>query len=333
MKTIGITTLQDRDNYGAVLQTYALQETIRSFGADVYEVHMSNAEEEMPPQGKAAPIIRMLHMHGDRRHKLFEDFRNQNLCIRNLDENLIKKTDMFITGSDQVWNPAVTGGDFRFFLPFAPSEKRASYAASFGERPEENTIGTIRQALSEMQYLSVREESGVALIKELTGRPALRCVDPVLLLPQERWHDLAAEQDAGKRYCLLIMVQNDAELVEYAKGKAAEKGCELVAITASWYPPLGFDAWASCGVPSWLALVRDAELVITSSYHGLLFSMIFDRCYEVAGLGGALQARNTRVHEMLRILGQESQGKGWKNEGLLQEERSRSLEYLESLIK
>ena len=61
--------------------------------------------------------------------------------------------------------------------------------------------------------------------------------------------------------------------------------------------------------------------------------MIFDRCYEVAGLAGALQARNTRVQEMLRILGQESQGKGWKNERLLQEERSRSLEYLGSLIK
>ena len=333
MKTIGITTLQDRDNYGAVLQTYALQETIRSFGADAYEVRMGNAAEEMQPDGKAAPIIRMLHMHGERRHRLFEDFRNRNLRIRDLDDDLIKATDMFIAGSDQVWNPAVTGGDFRYFLPFVPSEKRASYAASFGEHPAENTVGTIRQALSEMPHISVREQSGVALVKELTGRPAVRCVDPVLLLPQERWQDLASEQNPGKHYCLLIMVQNDAGLVEYAKGKAAEKGCELIAITASWYPPLGFDAWASCSVPSWLALVRDADLVITSSYHGLLFSMIFDRCYEVAGLGGALQARNTRVQEMLEMLGQEPQGKGWKNPGLLQEERNRSLDYLESLTK
>ena len=333
MKKTGIVTLQDSDNYGAVLQAFALQETLKELGADAYELGTEQKKETPAVEGRTLPpAIRRLREEGERRHRHFEAFREQYLHILPPDGAMIRETDLFITGSDQVWNPAVTGGDPRYFLPFASPEKRASYAASFGEDPREETLPALAEALSGLRWLSVREESGARLIGRLLNREAETCVDPVLLLPAETWSRMAGPKLSPDPYDLLIMVQNDPELAEHAKDKAARSGRRLEAVTASWYPPLGYEPWAGVCVPGWLALIRDAKSVISSSYHGLLFAMIFGRPYEAAGLGGGLEPRNARIREILAALGQDSRGAGWKTESVVQERRERSRKYLERLL-
>ena len=302
MKT-GILTFHDVSNYGALLQAYGLQQTLKKLGSESEFVAIRRKVQEVNPA--SSPFAKRMLKAKEKRDLLFDEFRNKYLTVSKCyeqGEQINDDYDVFITGSDQVWNTAIADVDARYFLPFASPEKRYSYAASFGEAAvAENNREWIAKQLSVFQGLSVREEKGKQIIQDLIGKDALVCIDPVFLLDEEEWLSLT-EEHTGDPYLLLFLLQYDEEFVKMAKEEATAKGIEIKIVTAGYMPQLGFEAWSSTSVNQWLSLIRNAVCVYSDSFHALAFSLIFKTDYCRKPLGGQLQGRNGRTEELLSLL-------------------------------
>ena len=341
----GILTLHEANSYGAVLQSYALQTALERLGAQAEFVAFTHEKAAAAPQKSAppSPLIARIRQAGEQRNAHFDAFRGQWLhCAEPIlwkdKASAAEKYDRFIAGSDQVWNPRIPEVDERYFLTFAPPAKRYSYAASFGSGDlPENFRGWCAGQLSDFQGLSVREESGKKLLADLTGRDATVCLDPTLLLDREEWSKLTGEID-GERYALLFMLKYDPQLYERAQGEAQKQGLELRVVSAEFIPKLGFDAWSGVGVEKWLSLIKGAECVFTNSFHGAVFTLIFERPLAVSRLTGELSSRNGRIEELLKNMGMEAAFESLAPalpreafEAKLAEKRTLSLNYLKEI--
>ena len=305
----GILTFHEADNYGAVLQAYALQQTLGKLGADS-EFVTSDAVPKAPEtaSGPAAIFMKKIQAEGAKRSALFEAFRNNSLrCAPRVPKAELKSCnemfDAFIAGSDQIWNFRIPGADERYFLPFADEGKRYSYAASFGaeEMPAQAKNWCAAQ-LSKFTEISVREESGRAIVQTLTGRDACVCLDPTLLLEPSEWRAMATPAQSGE-YVLLFLLRYDEELVRAAKEEAQNRGVELRTVTASFLPQFGFANWSGTGPSEWVGLFAGASCVFTNSFHGTVFSLMFERPLRVAKMSGELASRNGRIEELLARAG------------------------------
>lgn len=305
---IGILTFHEADSYGAVLQAYALQQTLLKLGADSEFVHIKtqNAPEKAPaPSGAAAIFARKIQAESEKRAALFTQFRQEHLKISDAyspSDDIDKDFDRFIAGSDQIWNFRIPGADARYFLPFAKPEKRYSYAASFGASDlPEKAVPWVSEQLLKFKGISVREESGKKIVSELIGAEADVNLDPTLLPERKDWEALT-EDYSGEPYVLLFLLKYDEELVARAKKEAEASGLSLKVVTAAFMPQMGIDSWNKTGVTDWLSAIKNAEAVFTNSFHGMVFSMIFSRRFHIHRLTGELSSRNGRLEELLSFL-------------------------------
>lgn len=341
---IGILTFHEADSYGAVLQAYALQQTLLKLGVESEFVQIrspQSAAQTPPATGAAAVFARRMQAEGKKREELFAAFRQEHMRMSPpyqptdpIDEDF----DSFIAGSDQIWNFRIPGADARYFLPFAKPEKRYSYAASFGaDALPEKAKAWAADQLSRFRNISVREESGCQIVKELTGRDAQVCLDPTLLPDREDW-DVLTQPENGEPYALLFLLKYDEVLVAKAREEAGKRGVQLRTVTAAFMPQLGMNAWNTTGVTDWLSAIRNAQCVFTNSFHGMVFSMIFGRSFHVERLTGELSSRNGRLEELLSFLqlsealetvAQPDYDRIWK---LLEHRRAASLDYLRRII-
>lgn len=343
---IGILTFHNADSYGAVLQAYALQQTLAKLGADSEFVQINVPVKEQPAAQQtpaaAALFARRIQAEGQKREALFADFRQKYMRISPAyqpTDPIDQDYDHFIAGSDQIWNFRIPGADARYFLPFAAAKKRHSYAASFGaDALPEQTKDWAGKQLSLFQNISVREASGCGIVEDLTGRQAEVCLDPTLLPDRADWEALAPKQE-GEDYVLLFLLKYDEVLVKKAQTQAEQLGIPLKVVTAAFMPQLGIPAWNSTGVTQWLTAIRNARCVFTNSFHGMVFSMIYGRSFHIQRLGGELSSRNGRLEEMLQQL-QLSEAfdglvtpdyaKVWKQ---LDEKKAASIEYLRRIVE
>ncbi len=344
---VGILTFHEADSYGAVLQAYALQQTLHNLGAEseFVNIHMpknSPQEPSAPVAGAAAIFARRMQAEGVKRAALFSKFRKEHMCVSRIYEptdEIDASYDIFIAGSDQIWNFRIPDADARYFLPFAKPEKRYSYAASFGaDALPEKAKKWVSDQLSQFSAISVREPSGCAIVKELTGLDATVCVDPTMLLDRKDWLALAKEE-SQEPYVLLFLLKYDEVLVAKAKAEAEKRGIALRTVTAAFVPQLGMSAWNGTGVTEWLSAIRGAQCVFTNSFHGMVFSMIFGRAFHIEKLTGELSNRNGRLEELIGFLSLEDAYEGiaepdydrvWT---LLEERKSASLSYLRRIIE
>jgi len=341
---VGILTFHEADSYGAVLQAYALQQTLSALGAESEFVRIQMPRAEAQPQaasGAAALFARRMQAESKKREALFSAFRQKYMRISRAyqpTDPIDSDYDCFIAGSDQIWNFRIPGADARYFLPFAQPEKRYSYAASFGADalPEKAGAWAAVQ-LSQFQGLSVREASGCSIIKELTGREARVCLDPTLLPDRAHWESLTTREDT-QPYVLLFLLKYDAALAEEAAQEARRLGLPLRTVTAAFMPQLGMAAWNTTGVTGWLSAIRGARRVFTNSFHGMVFSLIFGRSFRVGRLTGELSSRNGRLEELLEFLGlsgaleavaEPDFDRIWQR---LEPERAASMEYLRGIV-
>lgn len=344
----GILTFYKADSFGAVLQAYALQQAIGRMGVDCEFVDIQMPKRKVTVQQPAAAspaaaiFARRLQAAGEKRSALFEQFRRQYMHISRPyqpTEDIAADYDLFVAGSDQIWNLQIPDADSQYFLPFARPEQRCSYAASFGGDPiPEKAREWVAAELKKFRALSVRESSGVDRIRELTDREASVCLDPTLLLDKQDWESLLDEEPAGE-WVTLFLLKYDEDLVAIARAEAERRNLPLRIITAAFMPKLGMEAWVSTDVKQWLSAIRGAECVFTNSFHGLVFSMIFERPFRVKRLGGELASRNGRIEELLDFL-QLSDGLEqlvrpdykvvWDK---MSERRAASLAYLKGLVE
>ena len=193
---IAMLTLNVYDNYGNMLQKYALYRTLKKF-ADFVEVLWQYDTKMFYPHSLEMNPSLVGNIRDEAfkcvRENKFKEFNDANICTR-FDlpylEDIADEYDFFVVGSDQVWNP-----QFRVpgrFLDFAPPEKRIAYAASIAiPKLPENVQEIYRQKISEMPHVSLREKEGCDIVEKLTGKRPLHVFDPVFLLAADEWREIA----------------------------------------------------------------------------------------------------------------------------------------------
>ena len=194
--------------------------------------------------------------------------------------------DVYITGSDQLWNPRHCNGDPAFMLHFAPDNAiKISYAASIGTNEIPNELHPLyKELLGRYSNIAVREQSGVEIIRNLAGKEATVVIDPTLLLDYKKWDDIAATKRLfKKKYILCYFLNYSFNAFPYvddlAKEMQKQTGYEIVRVARPPHhlgdPHTHYRVGAS--PEEFLSLVRDSEMVLTTSFHGTAFAVNYGK--------------------------------------------------------
>ena len=321
-KKIGIITFQNADNYGALLQAYALKYTLGTQGHTVhvldYLCPKLKNDYALFPQFE---WTRRWLFNQTKRLLLFPlacyirsqftRFRKQYLqdtppLSPEQLSGCCAQYDFFISGSDQVFNPRITGFDRNYFLAFNQDvTKNYSYAASFGLKLEdlnakERTF--IKENLLYFNHISVREQQGAQIVQTLTDREATMHLDPTLLLNKAQWSTLAV-RPKYTNYVLLYLMYKDPQLIAFAKKLARIKGLKLLYISSSLDIKNRVLAKHLTPTPQeWLGLFLNATYVITNSFHGFAFAVNFNKTFFLGRLPERLSV-NSRLDNLIDITG------------------------------
>ena len=360
-------TLDGYFNYGNVLQSYALQEVLLHYADQVdtiwtqpdtflpdiwwkwtwkmyikYLINWKNFRTEITTGRIGREMARQAKIR---------DFSERYISYYRVSppdlSRQIKQYDYCVVGSDQVWNPHF-GNYHQFFLGFAPEEKRLSYAASIStmDIPAEEHDFFV-QGLKGMKALSVREQAGADLIEQLTGRKAEVHLDPTLLLTADEWRSVSRRPTwyHGGEYLLTYFLGRRPAQIDAI---AEELGLTVVNL-------LDEDVYEHyvMGVDEFLWAIDHASLVYTDSFHGSVFSILFQTPFVVCdrygtGKGDVSEKMGSRLDTLLGYFGFEdrrtNQSKGyridnpmqspaWERcESVLAKERARSAEYLRRIL-
>lgn len=270
-------------NWGAVLQAYALVEYLNSIGHEAKLIDYREFDNKLISTVKSIPdgIVDLLTIPASKKRiDRYNEFRKNALKLTSkcntIDElkKLNKDFDAFVTGSDQVWNVGL-GVCKDFYLEFADEQKkRISYAPSFGVTsiPEEHKKDTI-EGINNIQALSVREESGKKIIADLTGREATVVLDPVFLLTKEQWREVSKSAGQKEKYIFVYPTQITSKLKNAVKELKKKTGLKVV---SPFYIP-GCEVAKDIGPREFIDYIANAEYVVASSFHATAFSLIFNK--------------------------------------------------------
>lgn len=327
---VAIITLNGYFNYGNRLQNYALQEVLGDLGCEVETIindtkFKSTNNKSLIEKIKEKNIrenfkilylklINILYKNKlkQRRTEVFKEFSLQyinetdySITENNIPKDLLNKYDYFITGSDQVWNPYYRKGSPVEFLTFAPKEKRIAYAPSFGiSKIPTKYIDNYRLWLSEIAYLSVREETGAKIIKELTGRDATVVLDPTMLLTKEKWLSISkVPSDKPKKGYLLtyFLGKISKERIKFIKNIAKNNNLEIIHLAQIRYktPYL-------TGPSEFIEYINSAKIFCTDSFHGAVFSILLETPFIVFSRESKIPSMNSRMETLLSTFKLES---------------------------
>lgn len=179
------------------------------------------------------------------------------------------------SGSDQIWNSTTLYVDPLYYLRFAPRNKRVALAPSFGrDYIAEYNNKKIAKWINDYKFLSVREESGVKLIKELTGRDAQHLLDPTLIINSTEWRKILQIKEMPKTYILAYFLDVPSKEAKQGLKKLKEMlGYEIIAIPYRFDDMQYCDSMISAGPKEFVELVANARVVCTDSFHGTAFSI------------------------------------------------------------
>lgn len=309
MKRVGIITYHRHNNYGAVLQAYALQKKIESMGyySEIidyqYKKNIWSLKKlrckgiKLYIMGIIGPITRIP------RYKKFSEFRKMMKLSPKYKKNDLykvnKRYDICISGSDNIWNTDINGFDKSYFLDFIKDNyKKRSYASSFGsDKIDSNLEEEYGELLKNYTILGVREESGAKLIKKISNKNAYVVADPTFLISYEEWNKLLIEPNEKKHYMLAYQLVPSKYFVENVKRISKEEKLPVIYISF----PMGGYVKSKCklwiGPREWLGYIKNADIIVTDSFHGMMFSIIFKKQFYVI-----LTQLSTRIENILKKL-------------------------------
>ncbi|OKY52777.1 hypothetical protein BSR42_11130 [Megasphaera cerevisiae] len=286
---IGRITLDGYCNYGNVLQSYALEQVLLRYADDVeliWHTNQSKLQYISVPLSWKNCIKFLVNYHGFRdfmkvgyysweivRRANIKRFCDTHIHIRydlSLDQ-VCNKYDFFVVGSDQVWNPYFENFDISF-LKFVSTKKRIAYAASIGLLSIPNHLKyDFCKNIGEMAHISVREQSGAKLIEQLTGKKCVVTLDPTLLLSAEEWNKISCKPlwYDGTKYILTYFLGKTPDIVKHLTEIYKLKVINLL-------DKNNFDVYVT-SPEEFIYLISHAELVYTDSFHGTVFSILFQR--------------------------------------------------------
>lgn len=311
------------NNYGSVLQAYALQHTISDMGytcsvlnykptkADMWKLKFINHSLKETIQYKINEYLMKKNGASEAVNNLslFDDFRAQHMqitppCSTAPEIARICGDDaVFVCGSDQIWNPYLY--DPYYFLEFVQDScRKIAYAPSFGvmEIPH-RCQKRLRKAIAPFRYVSVREKRGAEIVRELTGKQVMVAVDPTLLVSMAHWQTLAKPIGSEQKYLFCYFLSENARYLETAEKIAKEKNLmiRMLPMVAADFKKPG-TVKEPVGPREWLGLVENADYVLTDSFHCTLFSIRFHKQFNVLQRfkEGDKRGQNSRIHALLQ---------------------------------
>ncbi|MBR2694391.1 MAG: polysaccharide pyruvyl transferase family protein [Thermoguttaceae bacterium] len=331
----GIATFMSGKNYGCDLQRYALQRVLRKFGLRALLI---NYVPPLPARGGfSRRIFRARHLISlakgavwflDRRDAAFRRFAGRYLETTEPigdDRELARRAvfDCYVAGSDQIWNPTisrVTAGLGFFTLDFAPSGKKISYAPSLGvSRIDPSYAERLKRSLSSFDWISVREKEGAEILRTVLGRPVDVVLDPTMLLTPKEWDAVADEARPRsvqkKKYIFCYSLGNTPQVLDAARRLASAYNATVAAICYSPFDALRLKRICpycrpvlNAGPAEFVSLIRSAECVVTDSFHGTVFSILYHRPFRtmMRDRRDGASSMNSRVKTLLETFGLES---------------------------
>lgn len=325
---IGIVTIPDITNYGNRLQNYAVSHVLQTqFGckttslAAYPEKPFENGNYVLWLKNKIAKAACIFPEAAEKRFgngitrwRNFYCWSKRHIPTRNfyahnaLPAGLNEEYDLFFAGSDQIWNYRFPGMKYDdYFLKFAQDSKKAAICGSFGvdEIPDERKQ-TYIDGLCAFAHISVREDAGAKIVKDLTGRDVPVLVDPVMLLSREEWLSVAEKPrvDTSKPYILKYYLGDEAE-EEKIDRWAKENGYAVYELLNDQIPQL-----YSAGPGEFISLVANAALVASDSFHCIAFSILFRKPFVVYARRGAGCDMTSRLDTLLGKFGLQNR---WKH--------------------
>jgi hypothetical protein len=323
-------------NYGAPLQGYALYRTLSSLGYEtnilryksgpahtrdsllnrVRRVVMGNDLRAIVQKVKFRANQKLMTEDHKKRYQLFLSFQHEHMTFCNSKrltwEELRAKpiaADIYVCGSDQIWNPLFRGNtnDRGYFLAFAPEHaKLVAYAPSLGVPSiSEELKKDMGELLKRFDHISVRESTGAAIVSEILGYDVPNVLDPAFLLTENDWKQIAKPHQTPERYALAYLFGYEYSHISIAKEIAQKLGLPVISLPMSAIAEAEKDFVKDYGVGplEFIHLVENAELVITDSFHAVVFSLIMQTPFVVFPrpvVGG--NDMNSRITDLLDMV-------------------------------
>ena len=347
MKKIGILTFHYADNFGAILQSYALQHAIDSLN-DCKGIIINYVPDGFTYENRWGDSIEKALFY--KKRYLFDEFLKKNCTLSNrttcIENNVY---DIYCVGSDQVWNTTYPDGNY--FLHSIPNEiKKVSYATSIALSNDSAYLDKdyFKKYLQGFKYISIRESENIPMLNEVLNKECERQCDPTVLLSTENYEDIEEKIDIKEKYILFFWLINDDQVyrgIEYVNRLSRQLGLPIIHSLYGEYNryinnSLGTMFYCSPGC--FLSYIKNAEYVVTNSYHATLFSMRykkqfnifivesmrnrFDTLFEIYGIENCV-AKNTASMVDLDNPNYEYIEKA------MQKEKKRGFEYLKKIVE
>lgn len=326
-------------NYGSTLQAYALNACISKFGFECDTIQhningkaLDNAkyrlrkfgiyktlkiyEKKIKSKFKYKKFLKLLSIRNLAFNKFISKYiklSKETYSLNNLD-NLSKNYDVFVCGSDQIWNPALTCLTPFYWLDFvntAEGKKRVfSYAPSIGESSfNSHEVKKISEYLKLFDYISVREDKSVKILENvIEEKKVFKVVDPTLLLTKGEWDEICSNKYPDGEYLFAYLIRSDKKQMDYISNIAKKNNLKIVT-----YPFLeidnineNYDGWGDEQIfddsPSdFLSIIKNSKLIFTDSYHCSVFSLIYEKDFYVLKKANDVTNQFERLDSLLKM--------------------------------
>lgn len=324
-------------NYGGILQAYALSTYLREIG---HNPIVLNRQSNLPLLHRIIKSVLVFFHHPryhNPRYKYLKKFVKEKikysspLSTSNQLSSFIKKNkiDAVIVGSDQVWRTDFAMGyGYNYFLDFVSDIKRISYAASFGlsgwKYTKEQT-NRIEVLLAGFSAVSVREDEGVVLCRENLNIEATHVLDPTLLLHASDYDTITSKRLIDEDYVFVYWLgPEDSKL--RALEKIIDNKRKIIDISLRGKEPL-------MPIESWLSYIKYADFVVTDSYHGCVFSILFNKQFRMSSNDSGGNGRLESLFKMLQIDTQHNQLDYLRINNILDIEREKSYNFIKTALQ
>ncbi len=310
---IGILTFHCAHNYGAVLQCYATQEFLRSKGFDVEIINyrpqfllepykILNSKRVLCKR----PILFIKKLLKEilffrlryKRWKGFEKFINTHLILSERFDKISipSRYDIYIVGSDQIWNNRITNGDDVYFckFPFAKGNKKyISYAASMETTTLDNNT-SYKNLLNSFDAISVREENIQALLTPYTNLTIQHVLDPTLMASSKIWESFPSKTRNKDKYVVVYQVAENKNTIRIARHIAKQIGAKVKILVARIGRNTS-EKFQDATPEEFVDTIRNAACIVTTSFHGTAFSVIFNRPFYTIKLNNGWDTRSSSL--------------------------------------
>lgn len=336
--TIGIITFwQSHDNYGQILQCFALQQQLIKMGHKPFLIKYipSNKTNQTFLIGKLRKLIQIYPIfqklknlqkikdskifYIKNKQRKFDEFREKYILTNGIVyhglsniQNNPPEADCYLCGSDQIWSMLLDNNENQaFYLNFGKKEvKRIAYAASFGRDVYPIELnGLLHDMLIKLNAVSVREQTGIDICAKI-GIQAIDVLDPTLLLSLNEYSQIIKKPSINKKYFYTYSLNITSEKELYwseLSNYACKHGLKSISTTSSGYfmgkEICSNTQYVYATIPQWIGYIQNAEFVATTSFHGVVFCLILHTNFIYFPLKGIHSRGNSRAISLLESLG------------------------------